>query len=181
MWYQGKKNDLDLIFIYDDLMTHEEQERMKLDFQFIGYAYIKDYKLFTYRKSVVAMHQDDAKGYRLNDKVFGSVYLVPHFSYNSVILDAYYYCSMAKIGSLRHDMRIRKKATCHLIEFDSLDSFVRHKYKHIATTTAWVYLGNPLDYKLQRHINYGRYRLVDGIHKESYNKLFIEKGVVKST
>lgn len=182
MWYQSKKDDLDLVFIYDGLMTHEEQERIKLVLNFVGFAYITDYKLFTYRKSVVAMHQDDAKGYHQNDKVFGSVYEVPQFSYNALMLDGYYYCSMARIGvNSKHDMRMRKKVACHLFEIDTLDELVCHKYNVIATTRAWVYLGNPLDYKLKRHIDYGRYRLLDGIDKHTYNKLLIERGIVKGT
>lgn len=182
MWHYSKKNDLDLVFLYDDLMTNEEQERIRLHLKFVGYAYIENHKLFTYRKSVVAMHQDNAKGKCLNTKVFGSVYEVPQFSYNAIVLDAYYYCSMARLGiTTKHDMRTRKKVTCHLFEVGTLDELISHKYNVIATTRAWVYLGSPLDYKLKRHIDYGRYRLVDGIDPHSYNKLLVERGIVKGT
>ena len=138
MWHTGKKNDVGLVFLYDELMTRTKQECMKLDMQFVGYGYIKDYKLFQYRKSLVAIHQDQAKGKRGNDKVFGSVYLVPNFSYNIIALDGYYYCSLARLGkSTPHDMRMREKVTCHLFELKTLDELICHKYNDLKMVNTW--------------------------------------------
>lgn len=185
MWYTSKKNDLELnngltlVFIYDALMLNVVQERFALPLKFVAFGYIEGYRLYHYRKQVVAMpnHKISARNYG-NAKVFGAVYAIQNFNYSAIKLDAYYYCSQARIGQTTlHDMRERLQSDIHLFDLSTVDELLSHHYEPFNTVTGWVYIGNALDNRLISHINYGRYRIVDGIDKTHYKKLLKERGI----
>lgn len=172
MQYTIKKDDVGLIFIYDKLQLESLQKALHLDLEFVGFAYIKGYKLYHYRKSIVAMREMEGKRRYGNNKVFGSVYKVPNFYYNALKLDAYYYCSQARTGSTsEHDLRQRQEGIAQLIHFDTIKQFVNHAYSPLSMIKVNLYTGNKHDKKLTKHIAYGRSRIVDGIDLPTYKLL----------
>lgn len=178
MQYTGKKNDVGLIFIYDELMLHALQKTLHLDLEFVSFAYVEGYKLFHYRKSVVAMRDTEVKRAYGNNKVFGSVYQVQNFNYKALYLDGYYCCSYARTGSNSiHDLRTRDTTYATLFSLDSQEDLIYHKYHVQGVKQVTLYTGNKQDEKLIKHIRYGRYRLMDGISVSHYKQLLEERGI----
>ena len=178
MQYTIKKDDVGLIFIYDKLQLESLQKALHLNLEFVGFAYITGYKLYHYRKSIVAMREMEGKRRYGNNKVFGSVYKVPNFYYNALKLDAYYYCSQARIGKeSEHDLRCRVKDDVTIIQFTSKDELINHAYKTSSKIKAYLYTGNRQDKKLLKHIQYGRSRLCSGIDIPTYKVLLEQHNI----
>ena len=169
------------IFLYDALMIQKIQQQFKIPLQFIGLAYIDGYKLFRFRPNIVACKIGETRGVlsnRGNYRVFGAVYRLENPFYNMMLLDSYYYCSQSRLNRIsKNDMRVRTQDTVTLYTIETIEDLLTHQYRPVQSVKSLLYTYNHLDDRCRKHINYGRYRLVDGIDVPSYKTLFAELNI----
>lgn len=175
MWYKSKKDAMGLVFIYDELMKKETQQKLKLNMKFVSLAYVEGYKLYHYRKSFVASSHECTRRTWGNDKVYGAVYQIP--KENVTLLDAFYYYFPSQ-KETQNNLRDKKIDNVTLFSINSLDDLLSYRLKVHNVVSCALYVANVNDKRFIRHIRSKRYRNVEGIDKYHYNTLLKENNLL---
>jgi len=169
------KNRSNLFFLYNELMNPVVyHELMHLPFEFIcfgttdGRMYDHYYNHSTF---IVPLGKQKKWG---NSKVYGALFLCKEFEFYADLLDAYNACSLTKLRRNHiKDIHHRERVDVTPIYFDTLDDLSRLKYTEGVPLSATTYIGNVNHPKInQRFVTEKNYRIVDGIDKKNFTKLF---------
>lgn len=162
------------MFIYNELISPDLYKSLNIPLEFIAFA-ITDGKLYTHFK------QDNKfmlppGGTKLwgNTKVYGALFVCRDFDFYINILDAYHACSMDKLKRNHiKDLHHREIVEVTPIHFNAIDELARLKYRELTPISATTYFGNINHPKIKKRLDTVKsYRIVDGIDKENYKKLF---------
>ena len=167
-----------LLFLYNELIDPEVQEKLKLPLEFISFA-ITDGKMYThYNDNGVFMMPLGIDKDWGNTKVYGALFVCKDISFYYSLLDAYHACSMYNLRR-NHimDMHHRVNIKATPIYFDNLEDMSRLKYREGVDIDAITYIGNINHSKIYKRFSITQSnRIVDGILPKHYKKLY--EGVV---
>lgn len=109
-----------------------------------------------------------------NTKIYGAVFMVKEYDFYIDLLDAYHATSLTKLRRNHiKDIHHRLEIEVTPIFFDTLDDLSRLKYQEGTPIQMTTYVGNINHPKInQRFVTTASYRIVDGINKTNYTKLF---------
>ncbi len=169
-----------LIFLYDRTLDKNYRDKLLLPIQFVSYGYInaKMYHYKEHRDTLIALDNNHISRQWGNDKVFGGVFLLDYYNVTIRTLDGLYGCSKARLNkNNNNDLMHRIKVPVTLITFDSLEDLAVMKYKERKVILADTYLGNPNHQWIRHRIKMQRYRVIDGVDKQNFKKMFEQEGV----
>lgn len=169
-----------LIFLYDKTMNKNYRNKLLLPIHFISYGYIpaKMYHYKEHKDTLIAIDNNHVSRKWGNDKVFGGVFLLDYYNVTIRTLDGLYACSKARLNNNnKNDLMHRVKTSVTLITFNDLEELTVMKYKEREQVLADTYLGNPNHEWIKHRIKMQRYRVIDGIDKVHFKKMFEQEGV----
>lgn len=169
-----------LVFLYDRTMDKQYRDKLLLPIHFISYGYInaKMYHYKEHKDTLIAVDNNHVSRKWGNDKVFGAIFLLDYYNVSIRTLDGLYGCSKARLNkNNKNDLMHRVKVPVTLITFNDLDELAVMKYKEKTSIQADAYLGNPNHEWIKHRIKMQRYRVIDGIDKVSFKKMFKQEGV----
>lgn len=120
------------------------------------------------------------EGYNLgwgNSVVYGGIFLCKDFDFYSEVLDGYYLCSLYKLRRNHiKDLQHRIEVDVTPIFFNNLDELARLKYREGEEIQVTTYVGNVNHPKIKHRIIQQKniFRIVDGVNKKHFKKLFWE-------
>lgn len=171
---------MNLIFMYDHLMTKEYREKLNLPLEFITFAFIegKMYEYFEHNKHIkIALEKDAIVRNRGNDKIFGAIFALPFYKANIRVLDGIYACSRDRLKyNNPNDIMHRKDVMATPIHFNSIDELSRMLYTRREPIKVQAFYGNPEHNWIKHRVLMQRYRVVDGVDHDSFLDIYKEEG-----
>ena len=164
-----------LIFLHNELINpfiYHNKLRIPLEFVCFGMTEGKMYT-HTRQNSTFILPSGDSKDWG-NTQVYGAIFMIKEFDFYIELLDAFHACSIIKLRRNHiKDLHHRLKVEVVPIFFDTLDELSRLKYKEGVGIEVMTYVGNINHPRInQRFVTTASYRIVDGINKENFTKLF---------
>ena len=164
-----------LVFLHNELLNPQlYRNQLRIPLEFICFGII-DGKMYSHfgQTSTFILPNSDSKDWG-NTKIYGAIFLVKEIDFYISLLDAYHMCSMTNLRRNHiKDVHHRKIVSVIPIFFDTLDDLSKLKYEEGEEIEATTYFGNIEHPKInQRFVTTASYRLVDGINRENYTKLF---------
>lgn len=176
-----------LIFIANDLMTKEIQNRTKIPMSFISFAYMEGC-LFKFCDKIIRTR---VRWYSLpldrtfrpmykRGRVYGAIFSIQDSQYYIDRLDAYHACSLSRMG-VNHDKdiahRVRRMVTP--IHFDSLYDFGIRNYTESRVVPLECYMANTLhptvSHKVFSEKNLDKYKHHHGVDIRSFVQAYKEE------
>lgn len=163
-----------LIFLSNELQNPLIQKEMHLPLEFITFGITEGRMYKHFRNESNFIIPVDALKRWGNEVIYGGLFLCKDFDFYARILDAYHVCSMSTL--LRnHDLDIHHRVEVDVrpIYFKTLDELKRLKYREGESVQATTYMGNLKHHKISRRLDKTvSYRIIDGIDKDNYKKLW---------
>lgn len=170
------------VFIYNDILRKEIQERMRLEPIKEEIATVTG-KIYIVSKTPVLLNPSDVARNRGNRRVFGAILTFEDSDEERVIqiLDAYHGSSQSRVGlSSPYDLMNRTTIQAFPLKFSSIQELERFDYKEKKPVECIVYMGNlqheriPYEVKVSK-----RHKLVDGFYKKGMQDILRRKGYLK--
>ena len=165
-----------LLFLYDTFINPDMIRNLKLPMHFITFAYTEG-KLYThFRKDGTFLLPHGTTKAWGNRNVYGSIFQLDDFEFYIRVIDAYQRCSLSSLSrNHNNDIMHRLRVPCVPISFNTLDDLGRLRYSEREEHECYTYFGNPKHRKIrQRLVRNPSYRLIDGVDKANFIKLYEE-------
>lgn len=166
-----------LIFLSNELINPEIQKEMHLPLEFITFGITEGRMYKHFRNQSNFIIPVDALKRWGNEVIYGGLFLCKDFDFYARILDAYHVCSLDRLRK-NHDMDVHHRIEVDVrpIYFNTLDELARLKYREGSSIKAQTYMGNLKHNKITQRLKQTvSYRIIDGIDKNNFKKLFEEK------
>lgn len=164
-----------LLFLHNELMNPDiYHNKLRIPLEFICFG-ITDGKMYSHfgNESTFILPEGGTKDWG-NTKIYGGIFLLSNFDFYIDLLDAYHACSMSKLRRNHiRDIHHRVEMPVTPIYFNTLSDLSRLKYREGREIPITTYVGNLNHPKInQRFVTTASFRIVDGINKINYTKLF---------
>lgn len=151
------------LFIYDEIMLREVQDKMKLPMTFVTFALLEDYKMIDYKKRPTIVPKNFVKRGRGGNRIFGTIWKLEESSFYIRILDAYYACSLSRIYENNlNDRTHRLTLKTYPFYVDSVSDLVDENFYTFKPINCQVWIANQNDDNLIRRINRNRHKIQNG-------------------
>lgn len=165
-----------LIFLYNELLSPQVHNVLRIPLQFISFAYVKG-KMYTHGQKVscftIPLGVNKHWG---NTCVYGGLFLLRDWEFYTNILDAYHTCSLSTLfTNHRRDIHHRKEVMVTPISFDGLQNMGRLMYHELKEVECSMYFGNTSHAKIRQRLDsHNSYRIIDGVSKKHFKQLYQE-------
>jgi hypothetical protein len=168
---------LNLLFLYNELLNPSRQRELRIPMDFVSFAYIKG-NLYRHFRNESTFILPNAKRVWGNHMVYGALFHIKDFSFYIELLDRYHQCSLSSLmRNHNFDIHHRESTCATPIHFNTLDEMGRLIYRESEPIQSYVYFGNPNHPKIKQRlgINNNSYRILDGVDKIYFKKLYEEE------
>ena len=155
-------------------MESSRRRGLNLPLEFISFAFIEG-KMFTHQRYQGTFVVPSNKRWG-NTVVYGAIFLLRDYYFYIRTLDAYFACSKSALRkNHNNDLHHRHSISATPISFRTLDQFSRLQYTENEVINVQSYFGNTKHSKIKQRIQARiSYRIVDGLDKTNFTKLFME-------
>lgn len=166
-----------VVFLYNELLNKDYQNKLKLPLEFVCFAYIEQVVLYNVKDKYYALKENTIKKTKGYNKVFGALYILHNSERFLRTLDAANVCSKSLIGSNHKlDLFHRTKYKAVPIHFKTVEEFVKIKYNEGDGLDVITYLANPENNLIKSNVNNTvRNREVLGLDVNNFMNILIEK------
>ena len=167
------KNTDRIVFLYDELMTKEYQEIMRLPLTFISLGLIHGKLYFfndskKYRKFIIPKDNSSAI-------VFGGLFVIKDYEDYKLHLHSFYNSSSALLDKPhKEDNFIFSPLNIYPIKATSYDDLLKSKIEYLDKISCEGFIGNIENEKIKRSITHRYYKL-GVMDKENFQTLLKER------
>lgn len=164
-----------ILFLYDKLMTKEEQTKIGIDLDFIGYG-VTNAKLYFFNDDKKKrLFINPVKGGSI-ELVYGGIYKLDNYEINKHKLHSYYNNSIPFTGfSFREDIYVPEDIKVEPIIFYSLEEIEKCTYQKLDSIECFCFVGNLQNKKIQHSLSRGKYYRRFSVDARNFIKLVGEK------
>ena len=164
-----------LLFLYDKLMTEDEQKKLRLDLDFVGYGEVNAKLYFFNDDKKKRLFINPVKG-GSTELVYGGIFRLDDYSVNQHKLHSYYNSSVPFAGySFREDIFVPQIIEVKPIIFSDLRDIEKCIYGRLKSIECLSFVGNLQNKKIKNSISRGRYYRVHSVDARNFIKLVGEK------
>jgi hypothetical protein len=162
-----------LLFLYDNLMTKEEQLKVNLELEFICAAQINS-KMYWMNDGKRRRYFIILPTGQTTNLTYGGIFVLKDYEHNKHKLHSYYNNSIPFTSStMREDLFDMKKGRVTPIRFDSITSIESNQYLKGESVECSFFVGNPSNSRIQYNSNKYYYR-TKGVEVISFLKMVKE-------
>lgn len=180
---KSREGEGKLIFLYDKLMTEEEQEKLLLPIQFISFGVMKGtlYEVVIRRiqfgrKAIRTLRTFASEKESSTKHLFGGIFLVRDWQMQKQKIFGYYYNNSAyNKKTLPEDLFDFKEVKVNPIKFKSLKDLEKSKYEVGKEIECGVFVGNKNNKRISTNTKTSYYYKKGQVDKENFIKLIKEK------
>lgn len=166
-----------VIFLYNELLDQDYQQKLKIPLDFISFAYIEDAVMYDMNGRYIAIEKGALRNTNRYKKVYGALFLLHNSEHFLRSLDASLMCSKTLLGfnhKLDEHHRLNLKATP--IQFKSIEDFFKMKYNEGEPLRVLSYLGNPENEFIKTNVlNTVKNREVSGLDVNNFINLVLKE------
>lgn len=127
----------EVVFIYNELLDEKKQNLYRIPLTFICFAYVDHAKMYNVKGRTYISKT------KMNNRVYGALYVLDNSHQNMKILDAIMENSKGIIGKNHvKDINWREKVLVTPIHFKSVEDFVKMRYNESSEISAITYFTN---------------------------------------
>jgi hypothetical protein len=156
-------------------MTEDEQKKVRLDLEFIGYGVVNAKLYFFNDDKKKRLFINPVKG-GSTELVYGGIFKLNDYAVNEHKLHSYYNSSVPFTGySFLEDIFIPQTIEVKPILFTSLKEIELCTYQRLQGIECLCFVGNPQNKKVKNSIKRGRYYRIRSVDARSFIRLVGEK------
>lgn len=158
-----------LVFFYDELMTKEGQEKLRLPIKFLsyGYTYGRMYWCSDGKKRRYFIVPPQTIRHRVNYNriIYGGIFVINDFKEYERAIYSYYNSSIPYTECImQEDLFFPTQQQATPIKFKSIEDFELCKFSSLNPIDSLVMMGNEANHKITNSMSKGRYyRRTSGI------------------
>lgn len=170
-----------LMFIYDKMMTKEEQTIGNLNLKFLSYGCIKGKSCWIRDRALKRIYIVPPKG--LTTKmVYGGIFAIQDYEENKHKLFSYYSSTSAYTGEeSKWDIFAMRQMNVTPIKFNTIKDIKNCTFTTGVPIECSCFIGNPLNARIKYNSERYRYYKVPGIDIKNFIKLIKERNKKEET
>lgn len=160
------------LFVYDEVMLKEVQEKMKLPMTFISFGMIDGFKMYDYKKRLAVVPFDFVRRTRGNTGIYGAIFKLEEPYFYLRIIDAYYGCSKTRIlENHKFDRTHRLTLNTYPFYIEKIEELISGDFCTFKPIKCEAWLANQNDETLIRRIARNRHKVNNGCKLDFINDL----------
>lgn len=143
-----------LLFLYNELLDEDYQNKLRLPLEFISFAYIDNALMYDICGRYIAIEDNKIIKSKKYNRIYGALFILDNAENYIRNIDAYLMCSKGLVGKnhkLDQFHRINKLATP--IHFKTIEDFLKLKYNETEAITTITYLANTENEFIKSKVN----------------------------